>query len=138
MPGGKVRIVSYIPNEKRKPRRDATPTCIAQGRDGYLYVGTLHLAAGAGRAQVWRVNPDANFPTRPKLWATGFTSITACTFDRHGNFWATEMFADAGPSAPPGDVVRVDGDNWQDRTHIGLGQLPLPGGIAQGPTARCT
>ena len=43
------------------------------------------------------------------------------------------MFADAGPSAPPGDVVRVDGDNWRDRTHIGLGHLPLPGGIAQGP-----
>jgi hypothetical protein len=133
MPGGKIRVVAYIPNETSKPFRDATPTCIAQGRDGYLYVGTLHLAAGAGRAEVWRVNPDANFPTVPKLWATGLTSITACTFDRHGDFWATEMFADAGASAPPGDVVRVDGDNPHHVTHIGLGHLPLPGGIAQGP-----
>ena len=62
MPNGKVRIVSYIPNEKKQPLRDATPTCIAQGRDGYLYVGTLHIAAGTGRAQVWRVNPNAELP----------------------------------------------------------------------------
>ena len=133
MPGGVVRVVAYIPNEKKAPFRDATPTCIAQGRDGYLYVGTLHIAAGKGRAQVWRVDPEANFPTRPKLWATGLTTITACTFDRHGNFWATEMFANAGPSAPPGDLARVDGRHPHHITHIGLGRLPLPGGIVQGP-----
>jgi hypothetical protein len=133
MPGGKIRVVAYIPNETSDPFRDATPTCIAQGSDGYLYVGTLHLVAGTGRAEVWRVNPDANFPTAPKLWATGFTTITSCTFDRHGDFWATEMFADAGTHAPPGDVVRVDEDNPHDVTHFGLGHLPLPGGIVQGP-----
>jgi hypothetical protein len=43
------------------------------------------------------------------------------------------MFADAGSNAPPGDVVRVDGDNRHDVTRYGLGQLPLPGGIVQGP-----
>jgi hypothetical protein len=133
MPGGKIRVIAYIPNEKRAPFRDATPTCIAQGRDGYLYVGTLHLLAGEGRAQVWKVDPDANFPTRPTLWARGLTTITSCTFDRHGDFWATEMFADAGASAPPGDVIRIDGDNSHDVDHFGLGQLPLPGGITQGP-----
>ena len=133
MPGGTIRVIAYIPNETSPPFRDATPTCIAQGRDGYLYVGTLDLVAGEGRALVYRVNPDANFPTVPKVWATGLTTITACTFDRHGDFWATEMFADAGSSAPPGDVVRIDGDNPHDIDHFGLGRLPLPGGIAQGP-----
>jgi hypothetical protein len=133
MPGGTIRVIAYIPNETTPPLRDATPTCIAQGRDGYLYVGTLDLVAGEGRANVYKVDPEANFPTKPKLWATGLTSITSCTFDRHGDFWATEMFADAGATAPPGDVVRIDEDNPHDIDHFGLGQLPLPGGITQGP-----
>jgi hypothetical protein len=133
MPNGKIRVIAYIPNERRDPKRDATPTCIAQGRDGYLYVGTLHLVAGQGRAQVWKVNPDANFPTRPRLWATGLTTITSCTFDRQGNFWATELLAGAGGSTPPGDVARINRHDPHDIDHFGLGQLPLPGGIAQGP-----
>lgn len=133
MRNGRIRVIAYIPNETSPPNRDATPTCIAQGRDGYLYVGTLHLVAGEGRADVWRVNPNANFPTPPTLWASGLTTITSCTFDRWGNFWATEMFKDAGPKKLPGDVVRINGHNPNDQDHFGLGRLPLGGGIAQGP-----
>jgi hypothetical protein len=133
MPGGTVRVIAFIPEETSAPFHDATPTCIAQSREGYLYVGTLDLVAGAGRAKVYKVNPDANYPTKPKLWASGLTTITSCTFDRHDDFWATEMFADAGTSAPPGDVVRIDSDNPHDIDHYGLGRLPLPGGIVQGP-----
>ncbi len=140
MPNGTARIIAYIPNETAPPFRDATPTCIAQGRDGMLYVGTLHLVANVlvpgatgGVSDVWRVDPNANFPTVPTKWASGLTTISACTFDRQGNFWATEMFQ-GGMAAPvPGDVVRV---SWKDptkQTHIGFGKLLLPGGIAQGP-----
>ncbi len=89
MANGQIRIVSYIPNETSGQLRDATPTCIAQGPDGMLYVGTLDLlsnfAGGGGSSNVWRVNPDASFPTAPQLWATGLTTVSACTTDRHGN-----------------------------------------------------
>jgi hypothetical protein len=136
MPDGTTRVIAYIPNETAPPFRDATPTCIAQGPDGMLYVATLHLldlfALGqTGRADVWRVNPNANYPTAPTLWATGLTTATACTFDRAGNFWATEMFAPT--SGPPGDLVRIPFAHPDQLTHIGAGMLPLPGGIAQGP-----
>jgi hypothetical protein len=136
MPDGTTRVIAFIPNETAPPFRDATPTCIAQGPDGMLYVATLHLldlfALGhTGGADVWRVNPNADYPTAPTLWATGLTTATACTFDRAGNFWATEMFA---PTAgPPGDLVRIPFAHPSQLTHIGAGMLPLPGGIAQGP-----
>ena len=71
-------------------------------------------------------------PTAPTLWATGLTTATACTFDRSGNFWATEMFAPNATGAP-GDVVRIPFRHPTHLTRIGGGQLPLPGGIAQGP-----
>ncbi|GAB2475917.1 ScyD/ScyE family protein [Jatrophihabitans fulvus] len=132
MRNGAVRVIAYIPNETPPLTRDATPTCVAMGPDGMLYVGTLNIIAGAGQASVWRVDPDANYPTVPELWATGLTTITACAFDRHGDFWATEMFANNGPSAPPGDVVRVDGDHPTHQHRYGGGHLPLPGGLAVG------
>lgn len=133
---GQLRVVSYIPNETANPFRDATPTCIAQGPDGMLYVATLNLFANfaePGKSNVWRVDPNANYPTAPTLWATGLTTATACAFDRSGNFWATEMFQPNGATAPPGDVVRIPFEHPNQLTHFGGGMLPLPGGIAQGP-----
>ena len=139
MAGGTLRVISYIPNETAPPFRDATPTCIAQGPDGMLYVATLNLVANVfvpgatgGQSNVWRVDPNANFPTEPTLWATGLTTATACTFDSHGNFWATEIFQ-SNISGPPGDVVRIPFAHPDQLTRIGGGMLPLPGGIAQGP-----
>ena len=135
-PDGSTRIVAYIPNETAIPFRDATPTCIAQGPDGMLYVATLNFVAnlfvyGSGKSNVWRVDPNANFPTVPTLWATGLTTPTGCTVDRAGNFWAAEMFAPT--SGPPGDVVRIPLSNPAHQDRFGGGSLPLPGGIAQGP-----
>jgi glucose/arabinose dehydrogenase len=137
MSNGAIRVVSYIPNETTGALRDATPTCIAEGPDGMLYVATLDLLSNfanpaGGQSNVWRVNPNANFPRPPKLWATGLTTATACTFDHAGNFWATEMFAPNATGAP-GDVVRLPFRHPTQIDHIGLGELPLPGGIAQGP-----
>jgi hypothetical protein len=139
MPDGTARIIAYIPNETAVPFRDSTPTCIAQGPDGYLYVATLDFVAnlivpgGGGLSNVWRVAPNANYPQAPQLWATGLTTATACTFDRAGNFWATEMFQGGLGATPPGDVVEIPFSNPTQQTHIGFGQLPVPGGIAQGP-----
>jgi hypothetical protein len=134
---GSTRVIAFIPNETAAPFRDATPTCIAQGPDGMLYVATLNFVAnlfvyGSGKSNVWRVDPNANFPTAPTLWATGLTTATSCTFDRHGNFWAAEMFQ-PNASGAPGDVVRIPFNHPTHLDRIGGGQLPLPGGIAQGP-----
>ena len=136
MPGGRTRVIAYIPNETVAPFRDATPTCIAQGPDGKLYVATLHFVAnlftdGPGKSDVWRVDPNANFPAAPQLWASGLTTPTACTFDRKGNFWATEMFQPT--TGAPGDVVRIPFKDPKQLTRVGGGSLPLPGGIAQAP-----
>ena len=141
MANGTARVVSYIPNESGPPFRDATPTCIAQGPDGYLYVGALHFVKNllvppgtGGQSDVWRVNPNGHYPQAPQLWASGLTTITACTFDRSGNFWAAEMFAGGFGAQPfPGDVVKIPFADPTQQTHIGAGQLPVPGGIAQGP-----
>ena len=138
MRNGTARIIAYIPNETTAPFRDTTPTCIAQGPDGWLYVGTLDLAANFGsptgnRSKVYRVNPNANYPTRPRRWTSGLTTVTACTFDRSGNFWATEMFQGGPAASSPGDVVKIPFRHPRHHTRIGFGQLPLPGGIAQGP-----
>jgi hypothetical protein len=139
---GATRVIAYIPNETAPPFRDATPTCIAEGPDGALYVGTLDFASnlvvnGPGQSQVYRIDPDTTenlFAAGSHLWADGLTTVTACTFDRQGNFVATEMFQPV-TGGPPGDDVRIP---WTGPTshgapqRIGGGQLPLPGGIAAG------
>jgi sugar lactone lactonase YvrE len=137
MPDGTTRVISYIPNETAPPFRDSTPTCIAEGPDGMLYVGTLHFVAnlfvsGPGQSDVWRVDPNANFPTVPTVWARGLTTPTACTFDHEGNFWATEMFQ-PNVGMAPGDVVRIPFRQPTRLYRMGGGSLPLPGGIAEGP-----
>lgn len=138
---GTIRVIAYIPNETPTPglpTRDATPTCAAVGPDGALYVGTLDLvrnfvAPGQGQAHVYRVDPSAheNYLTAAHLWASGLTTVTSCTFDNAGNFWATEMFKFG--QGPPGDVVRIPFSDPTQLEHVGGGQLPFPGGISQGP-----
>jgi hypothetical protein len=133
---GSSKVISYIPNETPPGTRDATPTCVAKGPDGMLYVGTLDLALnftqGGGQSNVWRVDPSStDWAHNATLWATGLTTVTACMFDSTGNFWATEMFEDNG-SAAPGDIVRLPFRDPTDIHHIGGGQLLLPGGIARG------
>jgi hypothetical protein len=137
MPDGTNRVIAYIPND---PVRDSTPTCVAQGPDGALYVGTLDLVAnlfvfGPGQSHVYRVDPNTSesYLTAAHVWASGLTTITSCTFDRAGNFWGTEMFYPAGVNAPPGDLVRIPFANPAAVQHIGGGSLPVPGGLAQGP-----
>lgn len=139
LPNGRQRVVSYIPNETEPPFRDATPTCIAEGPDGMLYVATLNLVANVfvpgatgGKSNVWRVDPNAKYPTKPTLWATGLTTPTGCLFDQAGNFWATELFA-PNASGPPGDVVRIPFAHPKRLHRYGGGSLPMPGMLAQAP-----
>ena len=149
---GTTKVVAYIPNETPVaglPTRDASPTCAAQGPDGALYVGTLDFARNLidpaqGWSHVYRINLDEHegIFEAAEVWASGLTSITSCTFDRSGNFWATEMFKFNAPAfclapraTPCGDVVRIPFSDPAHPQHIGGGAspwFPFPGGIAQG------
>jgi hypothetical protein len=133
---GTLRVIAYIPNETGGALRDSTPTCIAEGPDRMLYVGTLDLLSnfggGGGASHVYQVDPNADYPTEPTVWASGLTTVTACTFDRHGNLWLAEMFGPTG--APPfGDIARIPFRHPDRVDRFGGGQITLPGGIAQGP-----
>ena len=137
MNNGTTRVIAFIPND---PVRDSTPTCAAMGPDGALYVGTLDFVAnlfvfGPGQSHVYRVDPDTreDFLTAGShVWASGLSTITACTFDRSGNFWGTEMFQ-PNSAGPPGDLVRIPFSNPTTHEHVGGGSLPLPGGVTNGP-----
>jgi len=136
---GTDHVLAYIPNETTVAHRDATPTCVTEGPDGALYVGTLDLGsnfgANGGQSHVYRIDPNAgeNYLTAAHEWAHGLTSISACTFDRAGNFWGTELFG-ATTHGAPGDLVRIPFAQPTAITHLGApGQIILPGGIAQGP-----
>ena len=82
---------------------------------------------------MWRVDPNStNWRHNATLWATGFTTINGCTFDRHGNFWASELFY-PNAAGPPGDLAMVPFGHPHAISHLGGGTVSLPGGIAQGP-----
>jgi len=115
LPDGTVTIVAYFPNTALS---DSVPTCVAQGPDGALYIGNLSLAeyfqSGAGQSTVYRVDPAATDPSSintvlnvATVWATGFSTITGCAFDRMGNFYAAEMFENDVQIAPFNDPTNV-------------------------------
>ncbi len=130
---GSVSVVAYFPNT---PSSDAVPTCAVEGPDGALYVGTLALAdffgRGPGTATVYRVDPNqlnegslSTVLSVARPWATGLSTITGCNFDRKGNLYVAEMFAN--------DVVKVPfAHPATGRTVIGNGVLTLPNGVAVG------
>jgi hypothetical protein len=130
---GAVRTLAYFQVPKGSIT-DAVPTCVAQGPDGALYVGELLGGTFApGGARVWRVTMSGG-TAHAKVWATGFTTIQGCGFDKWGNFYATEFQTgglDEDQSASPlGDVVKVDTSGH--RTHLGTGSLFWPSGFAAG------
>jgi hypothetical protein len=157
---GTVRLLSYIPNPLFPPPgggpavipiSDAVPTCIAQGPDGFLYVGTLAFAANFARfdtnspplwstlpkqSKVYRIDPRA-----PKLmldesdvWAADLNPITGCGFGRDGSFYVTEYVTQES-GYQSGDVVRIkvnkDGSAGA-RTALGVGALHNPNSFAAG------
>jgi hypothetical protein len=138
MPGGNARAVSYIPNENfgGVPRRHADLHRAGPRRlhvPGHPRLGLELRLTHRRSLQRVACQPERQLSDRTNEVATGLTTITACTFHRQGNFWATEIFA-GGPSAnPPGDIVRIPFAHSTVQAHFGLGELPVPGGIAQGP-----
>jgi hypothetical protein len=154
-PDGSVRIIAYFPDPLLPlpggtlvPVSDAVPTCVAQGPDGYLYVGILAFGANFARldpnappnwaslppqSKVYRVNPNGAevFLTEADVWASGFNPITACGF--HGAALYLTEYATQDSGYATGDVVRVqvkaDGSAGT-RTTLGAGALYQPNGLA--------
>jgi sugar lactone lactonase YvrE len=134
-PRGRVNVIAYLPNT---PLSDAVPTCISQGPDGALYIGTLSIADGPGAAHVYRVDPrsHASVTTKATVWASGLSAINGCTFSRDGKyFYASEYIAMekiTGPvaGAPPAAVVKIPFDDPTSHTYLGLDALHFAGGVA--------
>lgn len=145
---GRITVLAYFPNNALA---DATPTCIARGPDGALYVGTLALVDSLGSildphlppphpaATVYRVNPAAADPSSLSRvlslatpWATSLWPITGCASDAH-NLYVSEFAAGMGPTGPFGDVVSIPFANPSMHTSMTGGTLSFPGGVAVGP-----
>ncbi len=148
---GRIKILAYFPNNAIA---DATPTCVARGPDGALYVGTLALVDSLGSmlnpslpaphpaAIVYRVNPAAADPSSlssvlslAKPWATGLWPMNGCAADGK-NLYVSELVSGAGPAGPFGDVVAIPFSNPTVQTSLTGGTLSFPGGVAVGPDGR--
>ena len=137
---GDVSILAYFPNNRIA---DATPTCIAKGPDGALYVGTLALVDSivhGPSATVYRVDPSQADPndldtvlTLATPWATGLYPINGCAFGPDGTFYASQLFTHWAPGFDAGDVVKIPFATPTVHTSLTGGALTLPGGVAVGP-----
>ena len=136
-PDGSNQILAYFPNNAI---RDSTPTCVAKGPDGALYVGTLALVDSIVRgpsAIVYRVDPAAANPNDmatvlsvAKPWATGLWPINGCTFGADGTFYASQLITSPGFSG--GDVVKIPFANPASHTMLANDSLVFPAGVAVG------
>lgn len=139
-PNGSQAIIAFFANNVLA---DSTPTCIAKGPDGALYVGTLALVDSivfGPSAIVYRVDPRAARPgdlatvlSLATPWATGLWPINGCAFGPDGSFYASELIT--SPDFSGGDVVKIPFAT--PAVHISLtgNALAFPGGVAVGPDA---
>ncbi len=142
---GQLHILAYFENNITA---DSTPTCVAKGPDGALYIGTLSLVDSfvfGPSAKVYRVDPatltgGSQVPVigAANEWATGLQPINGCAFGPDGSLYVSQLFTSVsiGPNGPEpagGDVVKIPFSD--PGTHISLtgGTLPLAGGVAVAP-----
>lgn len=145
---GHIGVLAYFPNNAIA---DATPTCVAKGPDGALYVGTLALVDSLGSllapglpaphpaATVYRIDPAAIDPSSmsailgvAKPWASGLWPVNGCAFGPDGSFFASELVSGVGPMGPVGDVVRIPFAHPSEHIAMTDNGLSWPGGVAVG------
>jgi hypothetical protein len=139
-PNGSIEILAFFPNNVLA---DSTPTCIAQGPDGALYIGTLALVDSivfGPSAIVYRVDPNAADPSNLATvlslatpWATGLWPINGCAFGPDGSFYASELIT--SPDFSGGDVVKIPFATPGVHTSLAGNALIFPAGVAVGPDA---
>lgn len=137
-PDGTEEILAYFPNNVIA---DATPTCVAQGPDGALYIGTLALVDSivfGPTAKVYRVDPAQTNPNNfatvlnvATVWASGLWPINGCAFGADGSFYASELITSSAFSG--GDVVKISFDSPGVSTSLAGNGLAFPAGVAVGP-----
>lgn len=136
----RIRTLAYFPDNALA---DSTPTCVTQGPDGALYIGTLALQdslASGPSAKVYRVDlsqvdptSDATVTSVATVWADGLWPVAGCAFGADGTFYASELIAGFGPQGPVGDVVAIPFGHPDQHTQLTGGALSWPGGVAVGP-----
>ena len=138
---GTVSVLAFFPNNSTS---NATPTCVTQGPDGALYVGTLSLVESfvhGPSAKVYRIDPASLSSGSVKMlgaadeWATGLQPINGCAFGPNGALYVSQLFTSVsfGPGglAPAGgDVVKLPFSHPASHISLTGGTLPLAGGVA--------
>jgi DNA-binding beta-propeller fold protein YncE len=134
---GSDEILAFFPNNVLA---DSTPTCIAQGPDGALYIGTLALIDSAvfgPSAVVYRVDPNATDPNNlgtvlniATPWATGLWPINGCAFAPDGSFYASQLFTNSQFGG--GDVIKIPFATPDVHASLTSGALIFPAGVAVG------
>ncbi|WP_320672687.1 ScyD/ScyE family protein [Patulibacter defluvii] len=119
---GKLSTFAVMP---KNGKAQSVPTSLAQGPDGAVYVGELAEGAGPGAARVFRVSAKGG---KPRVHATGFTTITGLGFGPDKSLFVTELATGPFDGPPSGLVVRVAPDGV--RTNLGTGKLNFPTGLA--------
>jgi len=120
-------VLDVVPADGIAYAFEPVPTGLAIGPDGHLYVGFLPGGEVPGAAKVVRINLRTK---QVSDFVTGFTTITDIVFSRNGTLYLTELFS--------GNVVKVP-TRWSHhglvaRTPSVLASVPLPNGLAIGPT----
>lgn len=102
------------------------PTSLAIGEDGKVYVGQLTgFPFPKGGAGVWVIEPGED----PKLFATGFTTVTDIALDHDGNLYVVQLTTEGFLAEPsPGALIKVSPDG--EKTELAAGKLIGPYGIA--------
>ena len=136
-PNGSDEILAFFPNNIIA---DATPTCVAKGPDGALYVGTLALVDSlvfGPSAIVYRVDPSAADPNDfskvlniATPWATGLWPINGCAFGPDETFYASQLITAQDFSG--GDVVKIPFATPDVHTSLTNNSLTFPAGVAVG------
>jgi hypothetical protein len=131
-----VRVVAFIPTTFAGP---ASPICVDQGSDGYLYIGTqamgAYVASGyTPRSKIYRVPTyysNASL-SDADVWASQFYPISGCGFGKNNtDFYVTELVTSAlnGPGAVIQVAVNADGSAGT-RTKLGGKLLSYPSSFA--------
>jgi len=134
---GTVEVLAYF---RDNAIRDSTPTCVTEGPDDALYIGTLALFDSivlGPSATVYRVDPRAVDPNDESRvmnvatpWATGLWPINGCTFGPDGTFYASELITTPGFAG--GDVVKIPFSDPTSHTSLAQQSLLFPAGVAVG------